>query len=172
MKYCLFIFLSLTLVACNLFSFDNTAGENEPGVWIGVFNSTNESYENAILQIGVMQDDEFVKTESLVFPTIPKGNTDYSERTCYETYCLSRFTVRSGGVLLSMKGEYTWKPKNEPIRLLSDTYYFLFKMPDGRELLIKGYEMPENDEIRVITHIYRENDGITSWTGIQDKYID
>ena len=68
-----FIFLSLTLVACNLFSFDNTAGENEPGVWIGVFNSTNESYENAILQIGVMQDDEFVKTEVFSFSNYPKG---------------------------------------------------------------------------------------------------
>ena len=37
---------------------------------------------------------------------------------------------------------------------------------------LRDMKMPENDEIRVITHIYRENDGITSWTGIQDKYID
>lgn len=145
-------------------------GYNEPGVSIGIFNSTNESYENAILRIGVMVDEEFVETESLVIPTIPKSSAKFSERTCYDSYCLLNFKQRGGGVLLSMIEEDNWNPDSVPINSLSNKYYFLFQLEDGASELIEGYEIPDSGEIRVEIQINIESEGLSSWKAFVNEY--
>lgn len=171
MKYCLFFLGSLLLVACDIGS-SGLSVVSKQGVSVYIYNGIDENHENTLLSIGELKEGEFVAIESILLPLIPKSSTVVSNIKCNDSYCLTNFSDQGGGLMFYKRGIDNWVPDAASINLISSEYYFLYELQDDKKLLIKGFEIPKDNEIRVEIDIYINEDGISGKSSEVEKYID
>ena len=148
-----------------------------------LFNFSDKSYQNAELFVGgINSDGEFVATESIEYSFVP------SKLSPTDTYTnLDNCTISCGNAGLidgyhyfTRQGEFfvqipftpesnIWRPNLDDVLAISDEMAFLFRLPDGTEEMIGGFNLRItliNNEIPIaaLTQIIIRQDRIEGGT--------
>lgn len=139
--------LIISLSSCD----NNETPYTDGGIHFYLHNETATEFQSAKFYIGMIIDEKFIPTDSLIELQRIRPNTEAPVKTNHTGQI---YTSTNYG---SPKG---WKPNWEKIQSFSTKGQFLIKLSDGRELFFGDFNLPNPPLNGATYNIYIEEDRI------------
>ena len=181
-KYCHFVFfaLSILLMSCESEQLIILRGDS---IDFKLFNYSDDAYQNAELLIGgIDSDNQFIATDSIRYAFVPSNVSPTGAYTNLDNCAIScgndglidgfHYFIKAGEEFVQIpfsQTNNTWFPNLNDILEISDTMAFVFRLPDGTEKRIGGFNLRttfvENEvPIHAETRIFIRDDTIEGGT--------
>lgn len=142
------IYLSLMfslLVACNIDCY-----YCDGGISIDIRNYSKHDYDGAVVYIGALRTNQFIKTDSLIIDEVIPS----SESAPDIDYIGNPYTKLSYPTGPCEYPDCGWQPDMYKIRDISDVGTYLFRLADGREVFLGKFTFP-NPTVSGVTESVR-----------------